>query len=88
MSPPTPFQSAAITFTCDECRRSFAPASGGTCARCGRTLCGMHLYGVFGGWRRLSAEAPECTTCRRAAADGGRDLAAGSDAPSDAPPAR
>jgi hypothetical protein len=66
---PTLSVGAAVTFTCDECGRPFAPASGGTCAKCGRTLCGAHLFGVFGGWRRLSAEVPVCVTCRRADAD-------------------
>lgn len=57
------------TFTCDSCGEQFSAGSGGICSRCGRTLCGRHLHGIWGIFRGLIAlkrtNGPECRTCAR-----------------------
>ena len=51
--------------SCDECGVSFDPVHGGVCSRCGRLLCGKHVFGSI--VRRVQSWlgfALVCTVCR------------------------
>jgi len=60
------FQQSRTLGTCDECRATFDPVSGGVCPACRRLLCGAHYYGGSP-LRRLQAllgGRPRCPKCR------------------------
>ena len=57
---------SSIMAQCDKCRMPFDPVHGGVCSRCGRLLCGRHIYGSI--FRRLQSflgMALVCPECRR-----------------------
>lgn len=57
---------SAVLAPCDECGRAFDPVQGGVCPRCGRLLCGMHLYrSLLRKMLGYLGVPTDCAQCRR-----------------------
>ncbi|HEU4700584.1 MAG TPA: hypothetical protein VFS40_15475 [Gemmatimonadales bacterium] len=51
--------------TCETCGVPLAPVGVSVCRRCGKRLCGRHLYGRFERLKRFLRFDRLCPDCRR-----------------------